>query len=54
MTDPQAIQAIAGCIDLLDKYEAALLKIKNDPLCPKNLRDAAQKVLDYGAELVDD
>lgn len=54
MTNTQTIEVLTGCIDLLDRYEQVLIKISKDPLCPEKLRDAAKKVLDYGAELVED
>ena len=54
MTDNQTIEVLAGCIDLLDRYEKVLMQISKDTLCPENLRAAAKKVLDYGAELVED
>lgn len=54
MTNNQVTQVLTGCIDLLDRYEQVLIQISKDSLCPENLRTAAKKVLDYGAELVED
>jgi uncharacterized protein (UPF0147 family) len=54
MTNTETINVIIGCIDLLDRYEKVLIQISKDSLCPENLRVAAKKVLDYGAELVED
>jgi hypothetical protein len=54
MTNTQTIEVLTGCIDLLDRYEQVLMQISRDSLCPDKLRAAAKKVLDYGAELVED
>jgi len=54
MTNNQTIEVLSGCIDLLDRYEKVLIQVSKDSLCPENLRTAAKKVLDYGAELVED
>lgn len=54
--DPKLIAAmefIQEFLPLMEKYEAALIQIKADPLCPNNLREHAKKALDFGMEVMD-
>ncbi len=48
-----ALSLIKEFLPLVEKYEAALLKISKDPNCPDNLRKIANEAVDFGKEVVD-
>lgn len=48
-----ALSLIQEFLPLVEKYEAALLKISKDPNCPDNLRKLANEAIDFGKEVVD-
>ncbi len=49
-----ALSLIQEFLPLVEKYEAALLKISKDPNCPDNLRKIANEAVDFGKEAVDE
>jgi len=50
----QCKDLILACVDLLDKYEQALMRVSKHKLCPQEIRKIAQNAIDYGNELVDE
>lgn len=49
-----ALSLIQEFLPLVEKYEAALLKISKDPNCPDHLRKIANEAVDFGKEVVDE
>ena len=49
-----ATSLIQEFLPLVEKYEAALLKISKDLNCPDNLRKIANEAVDFGKEVVDE
>ena len=52
LTNHDAMVCLAAFIDLLEKYETALLEISKSDL-PPNLKKLAIDAINYGNELVD-